>query len=294
MTLAVETQLGARQDRPSNIASLMRAGREDVPWKVDIPAYEGMDTSIERVREAIDAKPEATTLVVSHIDQRTFELTIDRFGGQFTAINLWKCPKIADLTPLEAIESLEYLAAYWNQRSIRFWDFARNPRLRGLSLEDFTKVHTLDDLARATSIEELRFGNAIWRSWVFESLEPVAALGQLKSFSFDAKKIGDGRIQPLAALQRLRSLAYPANQFTTPQVAWLRARLPESVMSRCLEPFWGFREPNGPAHDHDTRIVGMHKPWLNSERDAARIQHYVNDFWRMVNAFRANPELQPD
>jgi hypothetical protein len=104
-----------------------------------------------------------------------------------------------------------------------------------------------------------------------------------------------GRIQPLAALQGLRSLDFPPNQFTTRQVAWLRAHLPESVRGRALGPTIAFDEGfeyNG--KNRDVLLVGKRKPFLNSTLDARRIERHVSEFRKMVDEFTHGPELQPD
>src|SRR5262249_27873884 len=152
--------------------------------------------------------------------QSTFEQLIERYGSRFSGIYFWKCPRIVDLTPLEALSNLRFAAFFWNQRTTRLWNFSRTPKLRGLFLKDFTRLHDLSDLRAASSLDELEIGCMIWRTAVFHSLKPFQSLLQLKALCFDAKLIEDGRIEPLAQLQNLQSLAFPANQFTTRQVAW--------------------------------------------------------------------------
>ena len=66
------------------------------------------------------------------------------------------------------------------------------------------------------------------------SLEPLAALGGLRALAFDAKRIDDGRIEPVAELTALEALTFRLSMFTTRQVAWLRVRLPSSLLSESL------------------------------------------------------------
>ncbi len=281
----------------SNLAGLLREYRIPRPWRVELvlPEIGGGRLSLDSL-SAIEKKPRATQLTISGLDQDTFESLVVKYGSQFLGIHFWKCPRIADLSALEQLPGLTHVAFYWNQRATRLWDLSRNPNLRGLQFEDFSKLHDLSDLASAASLEELRFGNAVWAKSVFESLGPLQSLESLRSLSFDAKRIEDGLIQPLAKLQHLESLAFPSSQFTTAQVAWLRARLPSSLKSRSLEPLWTFRD--SPLRDGGTKkdvlIVGRGKPWLSSKPDAKRIERYEAEFWRMVDEFREDPELQPD
>lgn len=203
--------------------------------------------------------------MISGLDQATFEYLIARYGAQFLAIEFWKCPRIADLSPLEELPGLRLAGFYWNQRATRLWNLARNPGLTGLSFEDFTRLHDLSDLQAGRSLQELAFGGALHRTSVFESLEPLAGLDGLQSLDFNARRIDDGRIEPIGELTGLTSLRFPTNMFTTRQVAWLRARLPESVKSDALAPLvqhdlW----PAGDENATDVLLVGKRKPWLNS------------------------------
>jgi hypothetical protein len=281
---------------PSSLAELCTFSSGQRPWLIDLVQEDigGGRTSIKDLA-VLDDRPGATALIISGLDQRAFEALAHTYGPRFSGIYFWKCPRIEDLTPLEDLPNLKYVAFYWNQRTSRLWDFSRNPVLRGLQFVDFTRIHDLDDLPHATTVEELRIGNAVWPKWVLKSLGPLESLTQLRSLNLDLKTIEDGRIQPLAALQRLESLEFPTNQFTTRQVAWLRARLPDSMRSKCLGPTYALDEPIGEGADaKDVFIVGKRKPFLNSQLDADRIERYAEDFWRMVEEFRQNPEMQPD
>jgi hypothetical protein len=250
--------------------------------------------------DAIANRPDATALRVSGLDQRTFELLVTRYGSQFDAIYFWKNSRIADLTPLETLPQLRLLGFYVNQRTTRFWDLRRTARLVGLRFENFTKLHALDDLATAGALQELDFGDAMWNTAVFDSLSPLAALGSLKRLSFNARRINDGRIQPLASLPQLEWLSFSPNLFTTSQVAWLKAHLPDSVQGHVLGPHFrlgpirNLSDDTVTELDRNVLIVGKRKPALNSERDAARIQRHVEEFNSFVQRFRENPDAQPE
>jgi hypothetical protein len=133
-----------------------------------------------------------------------------------------------------------------------------------------------------------------------KTFELLITLSSLRRLSFNARRIDDCRIQPLASLPQLESTAFPPNLFTTSQVAWLRARLPESVQSHVLGPLFRL----GPIRnlsdntitelDKNVLVVGRRRPALSSRRDGARIQRYVEDFERLVQRFRDHPAAQPD
>ena len=93
------------------------------PWCIDLiqPELSGGRTTA-RDLDVIADRPDATALRVSGLDQKTFELLVTRYGSRFDAIYFWKCGRIADLTPLEALPQLRLVSFYINQRTARLWD----------------------------------------------------------------------------------------------------------------------------------------------------------------------------
>jgi hypothetical protein len=135
----------------------------------------------------------------------------------------------------------------------------------------------------------------VWSKSVFESLGPLAALAGLRSLTFNAKRIDDGRVEPIGELTQLQALTFPPNMFTTRQVAWLRARLPASLESTSLAPIVPFERPfELGGKTRDVLLVGKRKPYLNSVTDEARIRKHVEGFFQMVDDFRRAPTLGPD
>ena len=260
-----------------------------------LPEVGGGTMSADKLA-TIEERPDATGLRVSGLDQASFESFVKRYGAQFTGIYFWKCPRISDFSPIEHLPNLNYVAIYWNQRATRLWDFSRTPNIRGLQFEDFSRRRDLNDLGDAHSLEELSFGDAMFRKSVFASLEPLASLRTLKSLTFNARRIEDDRVQPLAKLTGLNHLTFPSNQFTVRQVAWLRCHCPETLQSEVLAPV---RKLDRPLEDcrgklQDVLLVGKGKPYLNSKTHAARIQRHVDEFWAIVEEFKQNPERQPE
>lgn len=111
------------------------------------------------------------------------------------------------------------------------------------------------------------------------------------SLSFDAKRIDDGRIEPAGELTGLQALTFPPSMFTTRQVAWLQARLPDSLQSESLAPTMRLQQ-SLEEDDKDVLLVGMRKPFLNSVRDAARIRKHEAGFLEMVDDFPAQSDPQ--
>ncbi len=280
---------------PNSLLDLCRKNRVDPPWLVNLVLPEIGGGRIDASHlTAIAENASARALRISGLDQATFESLVARNGKQFSAIEFWKCPRIADLSPLADLPDLQLVSFYWNQRATRLWNMSRNPRLAGLCFEDFARLHDLRDLQTCACLEELEFGDAVWSKSVFESLEPLATLSGLRSLNFNAKRIDDERIEPLGELKRLEVLRFPPRQFTTRQVAWLRARLPASLESASLAPLVQLERPlELGGKTRDVLLVGKRKPFLNSVTDAARIRKHVDGFVEMVDDFRRDPTLKP-
>lgn len=277
---------------PSTLTELRRAV-DARPWMVTLvlPPVDGGKATLADL-EQLPERPDATAIQISGLDQRMFERLVAEYGRQFRGLYLWKCPRITDLSPIQDLPQLTHVACYWNQRATRLWDLSATPNLRGLHFEDFTRLTALDDLAAGASLEELRFGNAVWVTSVYATLDPLVALGGLRDLDFTAKRVIDGRIQPLAHLVSLTRLSFPTNLFTTEQCAWLRARLPDSVTGPILQPIKKLSNPI-PGTNRDSLVIGKGKPFLSSAEDAARIARYEADFLRMVDLFRLAPDRDP-
>jgi hypothetical protein len=105
----------------------------------------------------------------------------------------------------------------------------------------------------------------------------------------------DGKIEPLAHLKQLEQLSFSSNLFSTEQVAWLKAHLPDTVVSKVLNAYWTIDKPlTIGGKDKDTVIVGKRKPILSSVADKARISRYVEGFNEMHQWYLENPEASPD
>ncbi len=136
-----------------------------------------------------------------------------------------------------------------------------------------TRPHDLLQLRRAGDSDA---------SWFLDLVQPEIGGGK------------SGRVQPLGSLTNLKTLRIPFNLFTTVQLAWLRAHLPENVESEALAPVLPLTSPfqdGGKASD--VLLIGKRKPFLNSELDSARIRKHELSFEQMVSSFRRDPSLEP-
>lgn len=283
--------------RPESLDELLlRGDAAPQPWLVDLTRLDQASACLgSAALAAVDAAPPAAALRVAGLDQAGFAALVQRLDARFTAIHLCKCPRVEDLSPLEAMPQLTLVACQWNQRATRLWDFRRTPELNGLALEDCSRLQDLAGLQVAASLRELRLGNSVWPTAVIASLEPLGALTGLLHLSFAAKRIGDGRIQPLARLTGLRTLDFPPGQFTREQIAWLRARLPGTVQGRSLGALAHLDTAFAASGATRSGVlpVGKRQRLLDATRDAVRIARRVAEFAALVEGFRADPERVP-
>ena len=227
--------------------------------------------------------------------QDTFEYFIENYAQQFKAIIFWKCPLVSSLKAMEVLDQVEYIVYFWNQKAEHLWDFSKTESLKGFCYDDFRRMHDISEIAGAPALEELQFGDRVWAKYILNTLDPIKECTALKRLAFSAKKIADRKIEPLAHLKQLEYLSFSSNLFSTEQVAWLKAHLPDTVVSKVLNAYWTIDKPlKISGKDKDTFIVGKRKPLLSSAEDKARISRYVEQFNAMHQWFLEHPQAWPE
>jgi hypothetical protein len=245
--------------------------------------------------DVIQEFPDATEVAIAGLTQGTFEYFVENYGQQFKVIIFWKCPLVGSLKAMEYLDQVEYIVYFWNQRAEHLWDFSKTKALKGFCYDDFRRMHDISEIAGAPALEELEFGDRVWAKYILNTLGPLQECPALKNLAFSAKTIVDGRIEPLAHLKHVEQLSFSSRLFSTEQVAWLKAHLPDTVVSTVLNACWTIDKPVTIGEkDIDTIIVGKRKPLLSSVEDKARIAKYVAQFDEMHRWFLENPEALPD
>ena len=278
-----------------SVSSLYQLQMQKSEWHASLiqDNLNGGRTTVDDLDRLFDAS-QPTVLTVSGLDQHAFEHLCVKYGHLLCALDLWKCPHIADFSPLEAVVGLTHIAIFWNQKAEILWDLRSFPRLSGLQFQDFTKLRSLDCLANASHLHELDFGDKISRKFVVPSLDPLRTLTGLKHLAFNPKAIADGRIEPIACLTKLEEIEFPTNLFRTEQLAWLRARLSSTVQSSVLQPFKYLDNPTKLGNKQvDVLVMGKGKPFLSSKLDRARIERYTTSFERLVSRYTLSGEPEP-
>src|SRR5215469_7228166 len=97
----------------------LRVAYPPPPWHLRVlPEGEGNRVD-ESQLTVIGDHLNARALRISGLDQATFERLIVRYGAQFSAVEFAKCPRIADLRPLEDLPDLQFVSLFWNQQATR-------------------------------------------------------------------------------------------------------------------------------------------------------------------------------
>ena len=252
-----------------------------------MPDVTGGTMSLETLDE-IRQHPAATKIVLSGLRQNTFDYFVENYARQFEVIHFWKCPLVEDLSMLSGLEKVKYVLFFFNQRATRLWDMTNNEAMVGLSLDDFSRMHTLDDIPSAPSLEEFHVGNKVWTKQILESLKPLSFCKTVKNLSFSAKTIVDNDITPIANMASLEELIFFDKLFTTEQIAWLTAKMPH-VKSMVLAPYWQHEpirwETSSGIKMKDTRVCGKGKPFLDSQLDKKRLEKHVAEFFALVEKY---------
>lgn len=235
--------------------------------------------------------PEIDSIRIMGLKQDTFEYFVEKYGQQFKAIYFFKNKSIKDLSILSSLQKVEFIGYFFNQGCDRLWDMNRNFALKGLSINDFSKLHSINDIVTAPNLEFFDFGNMVWDKMILDSLKPLAKT-KLKYLRFNAKKIIDNDITPIGKIMTLEELHFPTKLFEMEQIAWLTAKL-DKVKSSSLGPYHRIDKPiewkscSG-VKMKDTFIHGKGKPFLDSNIDRNRINKYVQEFEQMVDKYRYN------
>ncbi|MFX0548509.1 hypothetical protein ACOAKC_04160 [Hathewaya histolytica] len=116
---------------------------------------------------------------------------------------------------------------------------------------------------------------------------------KLKEFNFGSKKIIDNDIAVYTKMPNLEILQFPPNFYTTEQIAWLVAKLP-NVRGYALRPYIYFERKNGDEFA-STLICGKRKPFIYhvDDKQQRRIQRYVLKFNDLVDKYRNDITIIP-
>jgi len=241
----------------------------------------------ERDIDVLKKYPYLHTVTVAGLHQDTFEYFIRKYGKQLRAIRFFKNKLVEDWSLLGTLPGLEFVYWFHNQRMDRLWDMSGNRALKGLALDDFSRLHDLSGIERAPALKYFEIGDRVWPTSVVDSLEPLRGTG-ISHLSFTGKDITNKDLSVLWDMPYLTEFDFFSNHFTTEQVAWMVANKPRMkgrYLCATVETTKLVDSVEVPA----VLIVGKRKPLLTRAGNETRIRKYVAAFDELVTRYRDVP-----
>lgn len=235
--------------------------------------------------------PNAETVTVTGLHQDTFEYFIKTYGHRLRAIRFFKNKMVEDWSLLGTLPELEFVAFFANQRITSLWDMSQNHALKGLSVEDFTRLHSIAGIEKAPALRYFNIGDrGVWGNMRVDTLRPLSST-DIETLTFWGQKIEDNDITFLSGMKHLKKFDFATNLFTTEQVAWIVANFPlvEGFALRSHIDTETFDAKTGEHGVPGKLIIGKRKPILPIEGNEARIQKYIDRFETLVKSYRGTP-----
>jgi len=255
-----------------------------IPEKRDVGGGQMTADEVDRIGDI----PDRSRIGIRGLRQDTFERFINKFGSEITHLYLFKDKLIEDFSPLENCSNLVYIYVFHNQRVTKLWNMSKNPDLQAMELFDFTRLHLLDGIETAPNLQHLDVGDVIWKTSVFNIIDPVFKCASLRSFGFGGKKIENVDLCKFADMPNLERIDFAPILFETERIAELMAKAPH-LTGWSLRPYIQF-ERSEYVNIPDVRIVGKRKPSFFSDKDAEKIKKYEAEFYALIERFKSKPE----
>ena len=241
----------------------------------------GGKTELDQLKH-IEEYPNAKSLIVSGLNQESFEYLIKRFGNQFEAISFWKNKLISDLSPLSDLSNIKYVHFFFNQRVVNLWDMKHNENLTGLAIYDFSKLHSIENVVTAPNLEYFSIGNLICSKMEIESLKPLIN-SSISHFAWWGNKVLDNDYMCLAK-SHITELDMNIARFKIDELARLIASIP-NLKGTITKPY---REGSVIERDKRTTYYFLckGKKRLVKGKDDDRFEKYLIDFNNLVEKYR--------
>ena len=229
--------------------------------------------------------PDSKSIIISGLKQDTFEYFVNTYGKQFKAITFWKNKGVSDLSALSLLSDVEYISYFFNQKASKLWDMTNNKKLIGLSLTDFSKLHSLDGIEKASSLEYFDIGNQVESRMEIESFIPIVNTN-IRHFAWSGKKVQDNDFGCLAK-SKIEELNICPLQFTMLELAQLLALFPETLKGTITQPYTkgGIKDNDGYT---EYLFLCKRKKTCVKGRDDERFASYLNEFENILKECRKN------
>ncbi len=240
--------------------------------------------SFEQI-DTIKDFPDSKSIIISGLKQDTFEYFVNTYGKQFQAITFWKNKGVSDLSVLSSLSDVEYISYFFNQKVNKLWDMTNNKKLIGLSLTDFSKLHSLAGIEKAGSLEYFDIGDRVEARMEIESFKPIVNTN-IKHFSWSGKKVQDNDFGCLAH-SKIEELDIGPTQFTLLELAQLLALFPETLKGTITKPYikGGIKDKDGYT---EYFFLCKRKKTCVKGRDDERFASYLNEFESLLKECRKN------
>ncbi len=194
--------------------------------------------------------------------------------------------RVSDVGPLEHIDGLKELAIHWNTKLVDLSPIGKLTDLELLLLDDTKKVNELAPLGNLKNLIAFEYSGGMWSKNMAKSLKPISGLEKLEHLILTNLKVEKDGLLPIASLKNLKRLRI-SNQFKTSDYAFLSVKLP-TVECDNLCPYTRLWPRSQISGGRDVMVTGSRKPFLNSKKDAVRLQKYVDQFEVMQKKFKAD------
>ena len=226
--------------------------------------------------------PDAKSLKISGLNQENFEYLISRYGNQFEAIAFFKNKTVSDLSMLGSLNNLKYIYYFFNQKAADLWDMTDNENLIGLGIYDFSKLHTIEKIATAPTLQYFSIGNEVWGEAEIESLKPLTQ-SSVTHFAWWGKRILDNDFRCLAK-SKVTELDLNICTFRMEELACIVASIP-GLCGKATTPYreCGIHE-NGKSTVYYSLCKGKRN--LIKGQDDSKLNAYLVEFDKLVEKYR--------
>jgi hypothetical protein len=185
-----------------------------------------------------------------------------------------------DLSPLAGAQQLEELKIHWASKFTDASPISKLKNLQTLTINDSKRWHDLGQLS-GSNVVHLDVSGGMGKGTSYETLEPLSTLRRLESLVLTNFKVDMGGLKPLALCKTLKELVLDC-RFPTEEYAYLSVHLAE-VKCDAFEPF--IKIDGNIIGGKNVMVVGFRKPFLNSKKDAAKLQKYISEFRQIQDRF---------
>ncbi len=233
--------------------------------------------------------PDTDTVTISGLRQDTFEYFIGTYGKQLKAIRFFKNKLVEDWSMLGSLPQLEYVDFFANQRISSLWNMSENVSLKGLCINDFSRLNNIEGIAKAPALEDFRIGNAVWDKLVLDSLLPLSG-SPIKRLEFSGKDIVNKDLTFLAHLESLRTFDFSSNLYTTEQVAWIAANFP-NITGFAVRAYTEYENTDFETGEKRKAgwVVGKRKPHLIFKGNEEKLKRFADNFELLKKTYKGVP-----